>query len=349
MEDLTGQRLGSCVIIRHLRSGGMGDIYLANQPDLGRQVAVKVIRPDLGATFVDNSTATFLQEARAVAALEHPHILPIYDFGEVGGRPYLVMQYVPTGSLADLLAARTTPGFTLPMVPVLAATIISQAAAALQYAHDREVMHLDVKPHNMLMRLLGAPSDPKGAPQPHLLLADFGLARSVSLTSPGTPASGTPLYAAPEQFAEAAVPASDQYALAGVAFQLLTGSPLFSGSIAELLHQHQAVPPPPATALNPQLPDAVNAVFVRALAKNPNQRYSRVEDFAQQLGIALRTAATAPSAAAMAVPPPTPPRLPTHMPDQTVAPQPWSAPASATLADNAATVGMYPAMSAGNT
>ncbi len=336
MDDLTGRRLGSCVIIRHLRSGGMGDIYLANQPDLGRQVAVKVIRPDLGATIVGDSIADFLREARAVAALEHPHILPIYDFGEVDGLPYLVMQYVPTGSLADLMGARATPGFTLPLTPDLAATIITQTAAALQYAHDRDVMHLDVKPHNMLMRLLGAPSDPKGAPQPHVLLADFGLARTASLTGSGTPASGTPLYAAPEQFAGAAVPASDQYALAGVAFQLLTGSPLFSGSLAELLHQHQSAPPPLASVLNPHLPLVVNAIFARALAKEPYNRYPRIEIFAQQLSAALHTATGADTL--MAAPLPVPPRAPMHMPDQSFAPGAWVASGGDTALDNAATV-----------
>jgi serine/threonine protein kinase len=287
MADRIGARLGSCVILRRLAGGGMGEIFLAEQPDLGRQVAVKVIRAQDGnASISQSATARFINEARAVAALEHPNILPIYEFGEHEGLNYLVMQYVPSGSLADLLAAGTDARFRLPMAPALVNEIVTQAAAALQFAHDRHVVHLDVKPHNMLVRLLDAPVSADPSVPPHVLLADFGLARFFT-GAPATHLSGTPLYAPPEQYAGTPQPASDQYTLAGVAFELLTGRTVFTGKVQELQQQHMSATPPPATSVNPRLPRGVDAVLSRALAKQPTLRYESVRAFAQALSQAV--------------------------------------------------------------
>ncbi len=290
MADLVGAQLGSCTIIRRLGGGGMGEIYLAEQRGLNRQVAVKVIRPLPSGDEAEQQAAAarFIREARAVAALEHPNILPIYEFGEVDGANYLVMPYIPDGSLADLMAAGTDARFRLPLEPGLAASIISQVAAALQYAHDRQIMHLDVKPGNMLVRLLDAPD--AAAARPHMLLADFGLARMVTLDPADSLLASTPLYAPPEQIDGHPVPASDQYALAGVAFQLLTGQPLFSGSMLELQRQHLMTPPPLASRVNPHLPGRVDAVLARALAKEPAQRFPSVAEFARHLQAALQPA-----------------------------------------------------------
>lgn len=294
MAELIGARLGSCVILRRLGGGGMGEIFLAEQPDLGRQVAVKVMRAQLGSeTISQSATERFINEARAVAALEHPNILPIYEFGEHAGLNYLVMQYVPSGSLADLLAAGKDARFRLPMAPDLASDIITQAAAALQFAHDRHVVHLDVKPHNMLVRLLDAPTSDDQSASPHVLLADFGLARFFTGT-PDRQLSGTPLYAPPEQYGGMPQPASDQYTLAGVAFELLTGRTVFTGTVQELQQQHMSATPPAATGVNPRLPRAVDAVLQRALAKQPAMRYDSIRAFTQALTQAL-TAPAQPS------------------------------------------------------
>jgi serine/threonine protein kinase len=317
MAGLEGTILGSCRIIRRIGSGGMGDIYLAEQPELGRQVAVKVIsgEDDLLATPETRGKATqrFVREARAIAVLEHPHIIPIYDFGEQNGIRYLVMQYVPVGSLADFVTTPPSPQYKLPLHPVLVADIIDQAAGALQFAHDRQIVHLDVKPQNLLVRILPGSTTTTPAShqyksdlsydalaneptiemaseipvQLHILLADFGLARSVGWNSSQSTVAGTPLYTSPEQYSGKASPASDQYALAGVAYLLLTGRPVFSGTLAEVYHHHLAVAAPPATDANPELPPGVNGVLMRALAKDPARRYARIYDFAQALRLSL--------------------------------------------------------------
>jgi serine/threonine protein kinase len=298
----------------------MGDIYLAEQPELGRQVAVKVIQGEdsLMATPASREKATqqFVREARAIAALEHPHIIPIYDFGEQDGTRYLVMQYVALGSLADFVTSSQLPRYKLPLHPILVADIIDQAASALQFAHDRQIVHLDVKPQNLLVRIL--PGSTTTTPssyhyqsdlsyeafsneptvqitnevliQLHILLADFGLARSITWTSSHSGLAGTPLYTAPEQYSGRASPASDQYALAGVAYLLLTGRPVFNGTLAEVYHHHLTVTPPPATEANPLLPPGVNGVLLRALAKDSPQRFARISDFAQALRLSVSTA-----------------------------------------------------------
>lgn len=306
MADLEGNRLGEYRILRRLSHGGMGDIYLAEQGELRRQVAVKVVRetatPDAAARA--HANLRFAREARAVAALEHPHILPIYGYGEQDGVHFLAMQYVPDGSLADVLAPGPLHRLDLPVPPNLVAVLIEQASEALQYAHDHGVIHRDVKPHNLLVRVLGGSSASVSAStllasgrsgglalRPHVLLADFGLARFIEEVAGRTGTTGTPLYSAPEQYEGRPVPATDQYALACVAHLLLTGQPVFDGTVVELHHQHLTLPPPPASGVNSHLPVQVDAVLARALAKQPDARYPSMRAFAE----ALRSAITLPS------------------------------------------------------
>lgn len=312
MSGLVGQQLGNCQIVRLIGSGGMGLVYLAEQPELARQVAIKVVRAtgelEISAEAREQATQRFLQEARAVASLDHPHILPLYAYGEERGIHYLVMPYVPDGSLADLISTTSNPAASPPflsLAPIDTASLIVQVATALQYAHDRGVIHRDVKPQNILVRMLspthsgtpqtlnpGLPPHPRapGGPEQrtvHALLADFGLARMLTELSGTTGATGTALYMSPEQCRGHAVPASDQYALACVAYLLLAGRPVFIGTVAELHHQHLSETPLAITQVNKTLPPAVDGVLRRALAKQPEQRYPHVHAFAEALHTAL--------------------------------------------------------------
>jgi serine/threonine protein kinase len=289
MGGLEGMRLGTYLVQRRLGSGGMGDVYLAEQTELGRTVAIKVIRDESTGDYANAEARAqahqqFSQEAKAVAALEHPHILPIYDLGEQDGISFLVMQYVRDGSLADLLAPGSLHRLDLPVTPTLVAEIIRQAADGIQFAHDSGIIHRDIKPHNLLVRVLPS-SD--GSPQYHVLLADFGLARFMAEMTRRTGTIGTPLYSAPEQYTGHPGAATDQYALACVAYLLLAGRPVFDGTVVELHHQHLAVTPPALTSLNAELPAALDDVFARALAKDPALRYAQIREFARALTHAL--------------------------------------------------------------
>lgn len=313
MAGIEGTWLGNYHILRRIGGGGMGDVYLADQPELGRQVAIKILRgqtnPVTSREEQRLAMQQFIREARAIAALEHPNIIPLYDFNEQNGILYLVMQYVSFGSLSDFLYSAPVQRYRLPLPLSLVADLINQAAAALQFAHDHNVVHLDVKPQNLLLRVLplsnmpasSQPGQHISAPFPrgpneeipvrfHLLLADFGLARFMTWISAHSGVTGTPLYTAPEQYQGKSSPASDQYALAGVAYLLLTGEPLFKGTLAELHHQHLSATPRQATEVNPQLPATVNQVLARALAKDAANRFPRILDFAQALQAALITA-----------------------------------------------------------
>lgn len=306
MAGLEGQIIGGCRILRRLGSGGMGEVYLAEQVRLKRQVAIKLVRPEAEATQSKLSMAErFAREAQAIAAMEHPHILPVYDYGEQDGLAYLVMAYAPDGSLQEAL----TPGhpsfrFRLPLSLELTGVILDQAAQALQHAHDRGLLHRDVKPANFLLRA-GADGGI------HLLLADFGLAKfAAGATSSGIYA-GTAIYSAPEQIQSQAIAASDQYSLAVMIYLLLTGQPPFSGGLAEvMLHQLQT-PPPSMRRYNPAVPAAVDDVVLRALAKKPEDRWPSVAAFAAVYRAALGTQpapvrASAPSTPAVVIGTPAP-------------------------------------------
>lgn len=290
MADLSGRDLGGCRLIRPIGAGGMGEVYLAEQTRLGsRPVAVKVIRLDdsaLSPEALQDVERRFKDEASLLAKFSHPNILAVYDAGVEDGVLYLVMEYVPGGSLADAIRKGANQRFPLPMAPDLAINLVGQVAAALQYTHDRGVVHRDVKPGNILLRALD-----NGSWQ--ALLADFGVARAMQAQTQHTQVTGTLAYMAPEQFAGTFSPASDQYALGVVAYLLLTGRPPFEGDIATVSQAHLNQAPPSLRTFNPAISPAVDAVVLRALAKQPNERYPSVVAFAQ----ALREALAAPAAA----------------------------------------------------
>ena len=266
--------------LRLLGSGGMGQVYLMQDTRVSRQVAIKVIRFE-GAPYPDHPTANdaarlFQREARAIAALEHPNILPLYDYGEErregGTITYMVMPFCADGSLEGWLSLRTNR--LLP--PQDVAHMLEQAAEALQFAHDHAVIHLDVKPSNFLLR-----SNKRNPDRPTLLLADFGIARNyTTVASSSRTIRGTPTSMAPEQWSSSPAFATDQYALAVMAYELLAGRPPFVGSMEQLMFQHFNAPPPPPSSFNAHLPAVIDAVILRALAKKPEDRYPSIADFA---------------------------------------------------------------------
>ncbi len=272
--------------LRLLGSGGMGEVYLMEDTRINRQVAIKIVRTEAGSHPDSDAARLFQREARAIAALDHPNILPLYDFGEEalnGARlTYMVMPYCAEGSFAEWLRKR---GSTPPLLPQDLASFITQAADALQYAHDRQVMHLDIKPSNFLLR-----SNRKDPIHPTLLLADFGVARLGSAaTSSSRTVRGTPTSMAPEQWSSAPAPATDQYALAVMAYELLVGRPPFRGNMEQLMYQHFQEQAPAPSTFNPRLTRAVDAVLLRALAKRPEARFPTISAFADALERAVKT------------------------------------------------------------
>ena len=274
-------------LLRLVGKGGMGEVYLMQDMRVNRQVAIKVIRSE-STPYPEEDTALnaarlFQREAKAIAALEHPNILPLYDFGEEVSDDttlsYMVMPFCTDGSLANWLRSHGTPLLALQDV----AYFIAQAADALQYAHDSGVIHLDVKPPNFLLR-----SNRKNPHHPTILLADFGVARSsATLSSSSHTIRGTPTAMAPEQWSSTPVFATDQYALAVMAYEMLTGRPPFVGSMEQLMYQHFTVAPPAPSTFNPNLSPALDAVLLRALAKKPEERFPSIVAFADAFELAV--------------------------------------------------------------
>ncbi|MFL5699463.1 MAG: serine/threonine protein kinase [Ktedonobacteraceae bacterium] len=287
---LEGIQLGQYRLIRLLGSGGMGEVYLAEDARINQQVAIKVSRTD--AASYPNSDITrdavrlFQREARAIARLDHPHILPLFSYGEenVNGisLTYIVMPFRREGSLANWLQEHSSAGL---LSPQDVAYFIIQAAEALQYAHNNQIVHQDVKPSNFLIR-----TNPENPNRPDLLLADFGIARlSSATTSVSHSIRGTPAYMAPEQWSGDPVLATDQYALAVMAYELLTGRPPFQGSPMRMMYLHaNALPQAPSTH-NSRLSTTIDVVIVRALAKNPAERFPSIAAFADAYQQASQT------------------------------------------------------------
>ncbi len=287
---LQGEQLGKYHLEQLLGSGGMGEVYLASDTVIRRQVAIKVIRLDAidqsRAESTSEASRLFEREVKAIALLDHPHILPLYDYGEafVRGTPitYMVMPLRQEGTLSTWLRDHQKRGL---ISPLDVAQLIYQAASALQYAHDRQIVHQDVKPANFLIR-----TDEQNPHLPYLLLSDFGVARFTSMTT-GMSQSirGTPAYMAPEQWESNSVPATDQYALAIMAFELLTGRPPFTGGMTQMMYQHISVAPPSARLLNQYLSPEIDEVLMVALAKKPGDRFHTIMAFANAFQQAVRS------------------------------------------------------------
>jgi serine/threonine-protein kinase len=303
MLNLEGRELGGCKLIRKIGEGGMGEVYLAEQIRVGnRQVAIKVVRPaDATASggVSGDVERRFRREAALLGKFSHPNILPVYDSGVEDGYLYIVMPYAQEGSLSDAIRGRFGRKLELPLELPAAVDLIGQVAGALQYTHDHDVVHRDVKPGNILIRI-----EPDG--HWRMLLADFGVARGPETTTQQTLVTGTFAYMAPEQFNGQFSPASDQYALGVVAYQLLAGRPPFEGEVGELTRAHLYETPPSLRALNPAVTPAVEAVIGRALAKDPARRYPSVRQFAEALRAAEKDDGLQPPPI-VDIPPPLPP------------------------------------------
>lgn len=272
MEDLIGRQFGPYQIVAALGEGGMAAVYRAYQPGTERYVALKV----LPRHFADDPefTARFQREARILAQLQHPHILPVFDYGQAEGYSYIVMPFVPGGTLTESMQGQPLP---LPRIR----QVISQVGDALNYAHGRGLIHRDVKPSNVLI-------DESG----NCLLTDFGLARmaeaSVKLTAAGT-IMGTPAYMSPEQGAGSGVDArSDIYSLGIILYEMATGRvPYRAETPVAVVFMHVSGPLPLPRSLNPDLPEAVERVILKALARNPDERYQTAEDLVAALKRAI--------------------------------------------------------------
>ncbi len=266
-------RLGRYALKRVLGAGGWAEVWEGFDEELHRTVAVKVIR-DPQPEFVER----FRREARMSAALDHPHILPVFDIGMSAGRAYLVMPLVSGGSLSELPEG--------PAPPDKVVGWIRNIAGALDEAHRHGILHRDIKPANILRDATGK-----------VFLSDFGLAReetAAELTTKGT-VLGTPAYMAPEQATGAKLgPTCDQYALGMTAYRLLAGDLPFHGDTPlAVLHQSVYLDPGPASGLNPALPWRVDQVLVRVLAKDPNARFASCAAFADALAEAFGYQASA--------------------------------------------------------
>jgi serine/threonine protein kinase len=262
----SGQRLGKYQLIKRLGEGGFAEVFLAEHQYLKHHVAIKVLTIPLN----QKEAAKFLQEAQTMVALKHPHIVGCSDFDIEQGVPFLVMDYVPGGTLRD----RHPEGIIVPRTDVV--NYVGQVAEGLQYAHDQGVIHLDVKPENMLLDASGK-----------VLLSDFGLARfthSVSQKLKLTSLIGTVGYMAPEFIQSTPQAATDQYALAMVAYEWLAGTLPFGGSDERAVAMQQlGTPPPSLRHYDPSIPVAVDEVICAALAKQPEDRYPSVSEFAEAL------------------------------------------------------------------
>ena len=276
-----GRLLGHYRLVQRVGRGGMGEVYLAEDTRIDRQVAIKVVQAEIepypDPVKMQDKVRLFQREMRVITMLDHPHILPLFDFGEEKDGnmivTYMVMPYRQEGSLVDWLQQR---GNSEKLTPSEVSHFVTQAADALQHAHNRNLIHQDVKPSNFLVY------NRSGNMLPDLLLMDFGTAKVTTATVTASQnIRGTPAFMAPEQWEGRPQPATDQYALAVMAYLLLTGDAPFSGRMEQVMHQHFTVQPQPPGTLNPVVSPELDAVILRALEKQPEKRFPSILEFAQ--------------------------------------------------------------------
>jgi len=266
-DDFLGQQFGDYHLKEIIAVGGMARVYLGEDLNLGREAAVKVL--DLRQDWVDeNIIGRFEREARAVAPLEHPNIITIWAYGTEKDAYFQAMQYIPGADLRKVLKEYRERGVTMPIDRTL--YIARQVASALDYAHQRGIIHRDVKPSNVLLR-----------EDDTAVLTDFGLVLRNDDNTMGT-AFGTPRYIAPEQAVASsqAVPQSDIYAFAVIVYEMLTGDTPFDGDTPmEIALAHVSDPPERPSKRNGNIPTDVDDVLMRALEKEPEDRYPSATDF----------------------------------------------------------------------
>ncbi|MEV3973168.1 serine/threonine-protein kinase [Streptomyces sp. NPDC050698] len=282
--ELVGQQIAGYRIEQEIGRGGMAVVYRARDLRLERTVALKLLAPELARN--DTFRRRFTHESRAAAAIDHPHIVPVFEAGETDGVLYIAMRYVAGSDLRHVLDREG------PMPPVTALRVAAQVASALDAAHDNGLVHRDVKPGNILVSR-GTDSD---HPE-HVYLTDFGLTKkSLSLTGFTTVGQfvGTLDYVAPEQISGKPVDARcDVYGFACVVFETLAGHPPFlRDDDMALLWAHQYDEPPPLTEQRPDLDPRVDPVFAQALAKSPDDRYPSCLAFVAALRAATAGGAT---------------------------------------------------------
>ena len=299
-----GTTLGAYEVHEFLGQGAMGTVYRAYHAGLARVAAVKVLQaiaPD------PDATARFRREAQAIAQMRHPNVLNVYDFGEYQGTPYMIVEFVPGGSLADRLSQGILDQAT-------AMKYLRGIAAGLDHAHAQGIVHRDVKPANVLLEKDDTP-----------VLADFGLAKLLqgsSLKSMTGVTTGTPAYMSPEQVTGSLVgPAADRYSLATIAYEMLTGMiPFDSVGVLEILYaQVHREPPPPSTRIR-RLNSKVDSVIMRGLAKNPADRWDTCTAFVEALADALDRRSAAPPARTVVMPSRVPSNIPAPVEATVMAP-----------------------------
>ncbi|MEU6647153.1 serine/threonine-protein kinase [Saccharomonospora sp. NPDC046836] len=259
--DLTGRRLGNYRIDGVLGRGGMSVMYKATDVRLGRKVALKVIGQHLGADA--EFRERFVDEARNTSAIDHANIVPLYDFGELDGMLYIAMRLVDGSDLASLIGGS-------PMRPDRAIGLLEQVADALDTLHNRGLVHLDVKPANVLVTS-------RESAREHVYVADFGLTRrgATGHRTRGGDFLGSPTYAAPEHLrGEPLDGRTDQYALACMLYACLAGRPPFQGDVQTVIKGHLNGTAPPLSRIVPALPSAIDDVVGKGMAKSPNDRYA---------------------------------------------------------------------------
>lgn len=295
MPSHIGQKLGNYRLAQRLGKGGFAEVYLGQHIHIkGMQAAIKILH----AYSTDKNRDTFLQEAEIIVRLKHPHIIHLIDFGVIDETPYLIMDYMPNGTLQS----RHPKGQTVPIGTVV--SYVKQIAKALQYAHDLKIIHRDLKPENIL---IGEKNE--------LVLSDFGISIAAHDLHSLTPqiVIGTHWYMAPEQWQGKAVLASDQYSLGVIVYEWLCGELPFTGDLAELIDKHRYILPPSLCMKNPAISPAVNQVVMKALEKNSANRYPTIQAFAFALEQAL-VSHIPPTIPAKPVTPKLPPRIPPVMP-----------------------------------
>lgn len=289
--QLAGSIIGTYEVYEPLGAGGMGSVHRARDLERGRMVALKILPPHLAA----NPTVRrrFLREAQMATRLRHPNILPVYEFGEAGGSPYIAMKLMDGGTLAGHIKAG-------PLHLPFAATVLAGVAAALDYAHSQGIIHRDLKPENILFDRSG-----------RVYLADFGIAHVKQAAEPLTTDGdflGTAAYASPEQCrGEPLTPASDIYSLGVVLYEMITGvQPYRGASSLAVIHQHISEAAPNPLGHRADLPLGMHEVIRKALAKLPTVRYQSATALSTAFNEVLRRELGATVRASTDTPPPSP-------------------------------------------